>query len=114
MAKQMIRLAGKNLNEIEIKFTGLRPGEKMNEELFHHNEHLLKTHHDKIMRVEPRKIIAHDLTNKFKIIKAQIQICDEQALLKLLKLLVPEFSASNDDKLFKDKVELKTSPFVTH
>ncbi|NCX93440.1 MAG: polysaccharide biosynthesis protein, partial [Gammaproteobacteria bacterium] len=50
LAKQLIRLAGKTEHEIEIQYTGLRPGEKLFEELFYETEPLLPTHQEKILK----------------------------------------------------------------
>ena len=53
LAEQMIRLSGKTPGkDIEIKFTGLRPGEKLFEELSYHDEIIRKTGHEKIHRLE--------------------------------------------------------------
>ncbi|MBT6539765.1 MAG: polysaccharide biosynthesis protein [Francisellaceae bacterium] len=48
LAEQMIVLSGKTLDDIPIVFTGLRPGEKLNEDLFYHHEALLHTKHQQI------------------------------------------------------------------
>ena len=51
LAEQLIELSGKvPYEEIAIEFTGLRPGEKMYEELFYENEHLIETQYEKLMR----------------------------------------------------------------
>jgi FlaA1/EpsC-like NDP-sugar epimerase len=51
LARKMIELSGKRPGEdIQIQFQGLRPGEKMFEELFKENENLVPTHHPKIMK----------------------------------------------------------------
>lgn len=53
LANRMIMLAGLVPDkDIEVQFTGLRPGEKLYEELFRENENLLPTHHPKIMRAK--------------------------------------------------------------
>jgi FlaA1/EpsC-like NDP-sugar epimerase len=49
LARDLIRLSGYDADEIEIKFTGLRPGEKMFEELLIHGEDYGRTAHDKIL-----------------------------------------------------------------
>ena len=54
LAKQMIELSGLKVgDDIEIKFTGLKPGEKLFEELQHHNERHLPTTHPRVMRFLP-------------------------------------------------------------
>jgi FlaA1/EpsC-like NDP-sugar epimerase len=55
IATKLIRLAGYTPGkEIAIKFIGLRQGEKIHEELFHASEHLMPTHHPKIMKARTR------------------------------------------------------------
>lgn len=55
LAEQLIRLTGKKPGEdIEIVYTGLRPGEKMHEELFQNDEELIKTPHPKLMLARSR------------------------------------------------------------
>ena len=64
LAKKMIQLAGLKIEkDIKIKITGLRPGEKMYEELLGDEENTIGTHHPKIMigKVKP---INHDHINK--------------------------------------------------
>lgn len=57
LAEQMIKLSGKELGrDINIKYTGLRAGEKLNEELFYKTETLDKTEHAKIMKAMPYKL----------------------------------------------------------
>lgn len=49
LAEQMIRLAGLKSHDVKLEFTGLRPGEKLHEELFYPHEHLLPTVYDGIL-----------------------------------------------------------------
>jgi len=56
MARDLIRLSGKEPDQdIEIKYTGLRPGEKLFEEIVGQGEDLLPTDHDKIMMIRPNQ-----------------------------------------------------------
>ena len=50
LARTMIRMSGKDLREIRIEFSGLRPGEKLYEELFDESEQVESTAHEKINR----------------------------------------------------------------
>ncbi len=53
LAEQMIKLSGQRPNvDIKITYTGLRPGEKLNEALFYSNENISSSEHEKIMRVQ--------------------------------------------------------------
>lgn len=92
LAEQMILLAGLTPGQdIEISYTGLRPGEKLYEELFHENEPLLATSHEKIMQAKYRQRDWHELVN---ILTALEQACKKnqtQILCQLLMELVPEY-----------------------
>ncbi|MVX37289.1 polysaccharide biosynthesis protein, partial [Myroides sp. LoEW2-1] len=100
LAKRMIRLSGLSYpDDIDIKITGLRPGEKIFEELLANDENTVKTHHDKIMIA---KVRSQDLYKA----KGQIEelcqiICDYNSeleayiLVKHLKDIVPEFKSQN-------------------
>ncbi len=94
LAEQMIRLSGKQPGkDIAIEFVGLRPGEKLFEELFHGEEALVETGYDKL-RLAKARIYDHDLWAKQ--IEALGVACrqpDQKLLLELLKSLVPEFAA---------------------
>ena len=91
LAEQMIRLSGKIPGtDVEIVYTGLRPGEKLYEELFYAQEDLLKTAHDKILLARAREVDWERLST---VIVAMETVCrefDEDRLQVLLKDLVPE------------------------
>jgi FlaA1/EpsC-like NDP-sugar epimerase len=91
LAEQLIRLSGKIPGEdIEIVYTGLRPGEKLYEELFHDAEKLEETSHPKILLAQCRMMDRDTLENSF---DAMQQACDEgddTALRNMLVELVPE------------------------
>ncbi|MGD8854465.1 MAG: polysaccharide biosynthesis protein, partial [Gammaproteobacteria bacterium] len=93
LAEQMIRLSGKVPGEdIEIVYTGLRPGEKLYEELFHEKEALQSTNHSKILLARHREF---DWTRLNEIIGKMQDAClvlNERRLHKLLGELVPEWS----------------------
>lgn len=56
LARQMVHLSGRSRDEVQIEVTGLRPGEKLHEELFYADETLLPTVHDKIMRAAHQSV----------------------------------------------------------
>lgn len=95
LAEQMILLAGLTPGEdIAVQYTGLRPGEKLYEELFHESEALDKTAHDKILQASYRE---RDWLELLVILKEMKQACDEiqeHTLRKLLHLLVPEYAST--------------------
>ncbi len=95
LARQMIRLAGKRPNiDVAIKITGLRPGEKLFEEIFHGSEPLLPTACKGILLAAPR---AGDAAALGAAIDELTAICvrgDLAALQRQLRRLVPEYQAS--------------------
>ncbi|WP_337042038.1 polysaccharide biosynthesis protein [Emticicia sp. 17c] len=96
LAKKMILLSGLELDkDISIKFTGLRPGEKLYEELLTSNENTQPTHHHKIMiaRVVPED---YDLLNlAIKHMEVNLNKMDSNGIVSELKKLIPEYISNN-------------------
>jgi len=97
LAKKMIQLSGLELGkDIEIKITGLRPGEKLYEELLAKEENTLPTHHPQILKAKMR---AEDGTQREQI-ESLIKLFGEQDNLEMvakMKEIVPEFISNNSD-----------------
>ena len=92
LAEQMIRLAGKEPGkDIHINYIGLRPGEKLFEELFHTSEQLVQTEHEKLFKAKFREIDWNELTQTLRMIRTACGTHQHTELLILLKSLVPEF-----------------------
>lgn len=92
LAEQMIHLSGKEPGkDINICYTGLRPGEKLTEELFHGSEQLVETDHEKLFQAQHREIDWNELTNAFNLLDRAVETVQVGELLILLKNLVPEF-----------------------
>lgn len=104
LAQKMIKLSGYIPNQdIEIRFTGLRPGEKLYEELLNDLENTLPTHHQKIM-------IAKVRDNNFEKVSSQLQklleITNAQHntnIVRQMKVIVPEFKSQNSEYELLDK-----------
>ena len=97
LAEQMIKLAGKHAeNTVKIKYIGLRPGEKLYEELFHEQESLQKTKHAKILLADYRKVDWQNLNKALDDIDNACQINDIAQLHTLLNTLVPEFNSEHE------------------
>lgn len=93
MAEQMIRLAGKRLGEdIKIEYIGLRPGEKLFEELFHKRESHAKTSHTKILRAKPRLIDKKKFEKSMLALQHAVNDCCEQEVYRIIREIVPELS----------------------
>lgn len=91
LAKQLIRLSGKTPGEdIEISYTGLRPGEKIYEELFHKAERLERTVIEKIRIADSRSMDWGSVIAVFESLSTAVSQGDKQALIEQLLLLVPE------------------------
>ena len=96
LARRMIRLAGLRPDrDIKIVFTGLRPGEKLNEELFHSAEPLKPTSMTGILLAAPRVADRLFLTKALDELQTAARSGDTQATLKLLQRLVPEFGEAD-------------------
>ena len=91
LAEQMIQLSGNEPGkDIEIVYTGLRPGEKLYEELFHEKEHLTGTQHEKIFLAKHRQIEWELLDRTINDMETACASYDEKSLLKGIAILVPE------------------------
>ena len=98
LAKKIIRLAGYTpYKEIDIKVIGLRPGEKLYEELLNKNSSTLPTYNDKIMiaKVETYDYdkICNDISELLEFSNSQ----NKDAIVKKMKAIVPEFISMNSD-----------------
>lgn len=91
LARQMIHLSGYRPGEdIEIVYSGLRPGEKLTEELFHLQEALAPTSHPKIMRARAREVDTVWLGQQLEVLGEICQGACEKALRAQLSLMIPE------------------------
>ncbi|MCL5260497.1 MAG: polysaccharide biosynthesis protein, partial [Gammaproteobacteria bacterium] len=91
LAEQIIRLSGKQPGvDVKIVYTGLRPGEKMHEELFYQNEEMVYTQHKKVFRAISNGV-AHDFNSHLHTLEKALTKDDSAELDHLLKQLVPEF-----------------------
>jgi FlaA1/EpsC-like NDP-sugar epimerase len=99
LAEQMIHLAGKVPGEdIEIVYTGLRPGEKLYEELFHDEESLAETWHENILLARHREVDWEELNGALARLEQACAAYDEQRLRTILASLVPEYTPARIPK----------------
>jgi len=96
LAKKMIRLSGLVPHQdIAIEFSGLRPGEKLYEELLNDLENTMPTHHEKIMVAQVREYHFQTISKHIsELIKLSCEYKDRQVVVKM-KEIVPEFKSNN-------------------
>jgi O-antigen biosynthesis protein WbqV len=95
LAHQMIRLAGlRPGHDIAIDFIGLRPGEKLHEELFHRAEPLIPTEIPAIRLAAPRTADYAMLTRSIDELEEVARSRREERVLQLLERLAPEYRRS--------------------
>lgn len=96
LAKKMIVLSGLTLNkDISIEFSGLRPGEKLYEELLNADENTLPTHHPKIMIAQLTQPSFAMLEIALGEVERYLLEGTNKELIGLIKELVPEFVSNN-------------------
>jgi FlaA1/EpsC-like NDP-sugar epimerase len=93
LAKNMIRLSGKE-REIEVRFTGLRPGEKLYEELITAGDNIQTTYHPKIRIFSGRRLSRSDAEAWIRRVEEALEEEDELGAVQLLKDLAPEYQPS--------------------
>jgi len=93
MARDLIRLCGKEPDtEIEIKYTGLRPGEKLFEELITEGEGIVATGHEKIMVLRGDRCSLEELENPLARLKEYARQHDAAGIKQVLHEVVPEYT----------------------
>lgn len=98
LAKQMIKLSGLELGkDIEIEITGLRPGEKLYEELLTNEENTIATHHPKILKAKVQSVDFQSIADQTDQLIELFDIQDNSLIVKKLKNIVPEYVSANSE-----------------
>ncbi len=100
LAKDLIRLSGLSEDEIKIEFTGLRPGEKLYEELLADNEHTLPTPHPKLRIAQAREVDAAWLESLLAWVHARPVSADEE-VRRDLRDWVPEYKPDTNNQMIR-------------
>ncbi|WP_244620474.1 polysaccharide biosynthesis protein [Chitinophaga japonensis] len=109
LARKMIRMSGREPGkDIQIVYTGLRPGEKLYEELLNTAENTMPTYHEKILIARVRE---YDFVEVEESIKQLINAAHKHYItptVALMKKLVPEFISKNSafEQLDRDKIKM--------
>ena len=93
LARKMIQLSG--LRGIEIKEIGLRPGEKLYEELLATKENTIPTYHPKIMRAQVRRYALDAIDREYNDLWGVLEGMDDMKIVAKMKDIVPEFLSNN-------------------
>ena len=93
MARKMIQLSGRH--NIEIKEIGLRPGEKLYEELLATKENTIPTYHPKIMHAQVRRYNVDDVDREYNDLWHVLETMDDMKIVAKMKSIVPEFRSNN-------------------
>ena len=96
LAKKMISLAGLQLGkDIEIKYVGLRPGEKLYEELLKDEENTLPTVHKKIFRAKVREYDINVINKELENLWTAAHGMKKDDTVLVMKSIVPEYKSAN-------------------
>jgi FlaA1/EpsC-like NDP-sugar epimerase len=92
LARTLIRLSGKSEHDVKIRFTGLRDGEKLNEELFYKNEKVAPTSCEKIKRTSGPLKDWLSLCYQLDELRASMSVDGAAPVRSMIKAIVPEYS----------------------
>jgi FlaA1/EpsC-like NDP-sugar epimerase len=96
LAKKMIRLSGLTLGkDIQIKYIGLRPGEKLYEELLNKEENTIPTHHPLILTAKVREYDIHEATGEIESLISMPGKATNLEIVRKMKGIVPEYISRN-------------------
>ena len=92
----MVKLSGLEIDkDIEIKITGLRPGEKLYEELLTNDENTIATHHPQILIAKVRAYDFEEISATIEKLTSLFENQDNDAIVQNMKNIVPEFRSNN-------------------
>jgi FlaA1/EpsC-like NDP-sugar epimerase len=104
LARKMVKLSGLELGkDIQITYTGLRPGEKLYEELLNDKENNIATHHPQIMIAKVQEYNHNEITEHIETLKRLADKEDNTAIVKEIKSVVPEYRSHNSEYEMLDK-----------
>ncbi len=101
LASKMIKLS--HVPDVQIEITGLRPGEKLYEELLATKENTIPTEHPKIMRAKVREYTEAEVDKEIGKLLEILPTCQDFDIVKQMKVIVPEFKSNNSVYQILDK-----------
>jgi FlaA1/EpsC-like NDP-sugar epimerase len=107
LARKMIRLSGlEPEKDIKIVYTGLRPGEKLFEELLNKQEDTIATHHSKILIAKVRQYQFDEIAREIDLLTELFKTQNNLALVSKMKEIVPEYISNNSEFEKLDRREI--------
>lgn len=104
LASNMIKLSGlEEGKDIQVVYSGLRPGEKLYEELLNDKENTLPTHHPQIMIARVREYAFEEVAPLIKQLTSMFDRQNNEEIVILMKKLVPEYQSQNSPYMHLDK-----------
>jgi FlaA1/EpsC-like NDP-sugar epimerase len=110
LARTLIQLSGKTQDQVGIRFTGLRPGEKLREELFFSFEEVLPTSRQKIKRVRGKAMAWPTLSRLLCELRASMTVDGASPVRAKLQEIVPEYRCQNGGSAIQKK-NVSSQPF---
>ena len=101
LASKMIKLS--HVPDVQIEITGLRPGEKLYEELLATKENTIPTEHPKILRAKVREYTQEEVDKEIGKLLERLPTCQDFDIVKQMKVIVPEFKSNNSVYQILDK-----------
>ncbi|WP_148210187.1 polysaccharide biosynthesis protein [Candidatus Korobacter versatilis] len=115
MAKALIHLSGFSEEEVPIKYTGLRPGEKLYEELFYDSEVRIATERSKVLRTKGKILSWAELDRRLRTLEWKLGEANEDQLRRLMAEIVPEYSITpNEQRPLPASVPIASSVHGRH
>jgi len=105
LASKMIKLS--HVPNVHIEITGLRPGEKLYEELLATKENTIPTEHPKIMRAKVREYTDEEVNAEIDVLCKLLPTCDDFKIVGQMKKIVPEFKSNNSVFQVLDREDCK-------
>jgi FlaA1/EpsC-like NDP-sugar epimerase len=114
MAKTLIRLSGIPVEKVKIVFSGLRPGEKLFEELFYDFEGRSATGAQKVLRTQSRPTSWPELQAQLKALHAECATASSDRIRSKVKEIVPQYQWSPAEESHRKPVQAAMEPQMVH
>lgn len=104
LARTLIRLSGRSEQDIEIVYTGIRPGEKLFEELFYSSEHAFNTRCEKIKRTQSKTVDWATLKSQLDLLSASLPASADSDIRSMIAEIVPQYSFAREAGVVRSQI----------